>query len=767
VYGLDPKRLWITVFSGDEQDGLGADEEARRIWVEEAGVPAERVLDFDRRDNFWEMGDTGPCGPCSEIHYDRGGPGDDPADGAKLDIGVNAGNERFIEIWNLVFMEFNRLDDGSLASLPAPCVDTGMGFERLLAILQGKSSNYDTDLFTPIFSALAGIAGREYGAGAGPEDVAFRVIADHVRACCVAFADGALPSNEGRGYVLRRLIRRAARFGRQALGLTEPFLYRLAPAVAEVLGGAFPEIGERLKHLELLLKSEEESFRKTLDRGLVLFSDLAQRVEGAGETAISGGAAFELYATFGFPRDLVELMARERGLTVEQTGWEAAEEEHRAASRSAGSFKQLLSAEQMSNLEPTLALYHGSGETDGPCLVQAIFPGEGADDPDRLVLSASPFYPEGGGQVGDVGAIEGDGFSFAVSGTRRLGEIIVHLGRATGESGAVVAGAEVRAEVDRDARAATERNHTATHLMHRALREILGEHVTQQGSHVGPERLRFDLSHPQGVSAEELEAIESLVNERIMAAGDGGRVSTTVETPDEARARGVMALFGEKYGEKARVVDVGGWSLELCGGTHVERAGDIGPFVLLGERAVQAGVRRLEALTGPAALAHLQCERRLLREAARSLKTAPEGLGERIAQLQKQLKEAKKNKAQSSGSDVAGAFEAVKAGLAGDCPRVGVFDLPDLDGKALRDLGDRVAGLGGDLAVGIFGRDGDKVPYIILCLGQAGVAAGELAKELSPILGGGGGGRPDKAQGQGLRAAAVPEALERLRGLLG
>jgi alanyl-tRNA synthetase len=765
VYGLAPERLWVTVFAGDEKEGLGADAEARRIWIEEAGVPAERVLDFDRRDNFWEMGETGPCGPCSEIHYDRGGPDEDPADGADPAIGVNAGNERFIEIWNLVFMEFNRRDDGTLLPLPAPCVDTGLGFERLLSILQGKDSNYDTDLFTPIFDALSDVVGRKYGGGDGEEDVAFRVIADHVRATCSAFADGALPSNEGRGYVMRRLIRRAARFGRQALGLSEPFLYRLAPAVGETLGDAFPEIPARMDHIQLLLKAEEESFRKTLDRGLVLFGDLAQRMEGGGVQTISGEEAFELYSTYGFPRDLVELMARERGLTVDGAGWDRAEAAHRSVSRSEGSFQQILSAEQLSTLSPTQSTCHDDlGENlQTSSRVQALFPGDGSQGPDRLVLDSSPFYPEGGGQVGDRGVIEGENFRFDVRNTRRMGEVIIHLGSA---SGTAAPGEDVRAQVDDVARAATQRNHTATHLLHAALRQVLGEHVTQQGSYVGPDRLRFDLSHPRGISAEELEAIEALVNEQIMA---NGAVATTVESPEAARSRGVMALFGEKYGELARVVDVGGWSLELCGGTHVAKVGDIGPFLLQSERAIQAGVRRVEGLTGPAALEFMQGQRRLLREASQSLKTAPEGLTARIGQMQQQLKEARRAQAQSSGADVDGAFARVKADLTGEGLRTGVFDLPDLDGQAIRELGDRVASLKGDLAVGLFGRDGEKVPFFILCLGaaaEAGLRAGDLARELSPILGGGGGGRPDKAQGQGLRADSVSEAVEALRGRL-
>ncbi len=358
TWGLDPDRLWVTVFAGDEKDGLPADEDAARIWIERAGIRPDRVLRFGKKANFWEMGDTGPCGPCTEIHIDRGGPGSDPRDGADPKIGVNVGNERFIELWNNVFMQFNRQDDGKLVELPAKSVDTGMGFERVLSVLQKKNSNYDTDLFTPIFARIQEITGQKYEAGSSQRDIAFRVAADHCRAVTAAFADGALPSNEGRGYVLRRLIRRASRFGRQHLNAREPFLCDVVPAVVQVLGGTFPEMKAREEHVRLLMRSEEESFGRTLDRGLVFFDTLATKLAKSGAKTIPGAEAFELYATNGFPQDLVELMARERGLAVDLAGWETAQKKHQAASKVEGKFKQVLSAEALASVKPTHSTYH-------------------------------------------------------------------------------------------------------------------------------------------------------------------------------------------------------------------------------------------------------------------------------------------------------------------------------------------------------------------------------------------------------------------------
>ncbi len=767
VWRIPKERLWVTVFAGDPAAGLSPDTEAETIWRERTDIAPERVLRFDKQANFWEMGETGPCGPCSEIHIDRGGPGTDPRDGANRAIGVNAGNERFMELWNLVFMQFNRLDDGSLKPLPARHVDTGMGFERILAVLQGKRSNYDTDLFAPIFARIAKVTGRHYGGGDEEVDVAFRVVADHVRAVTAAFADGALPSNTGRGYVLRRLIRRAARYGSQSLGMQQPFLFEVAPTVAEVLGAAFPEIRGRIDHVQLLLQKEEEAFGRTLGRGLVQFEKLAKDAR-AGQV-LDGGQVFDLYATYGFPRDLVELMARERGLAVDAPGWEAAEREHQAASKSEGAFKQLLSAESLENLRATRSTYHDpkdAGHEFRTRIVGALRPETPTESFDlALVLEESPFYPEAGGQVGDTGTIESaDGsFRMRVVDTRKEGSVVLHKGNALAEP---VGGVEqllnrtdVLARVDAERRSRVRKNHTATHLLHKALRDVLGEHVTQQGSYVGPDRLRFDFSHTQGMTTEEIEEVERRVNERVFA---NAPVTTTEEDLAGARARGVMALFGEKYDDVVRVVDVGGWSTELCGGTHVRAAGDIGPFAITTEGAIQAGVRRIEAVTGPEAVRFVQAQRRLLMESARAMKVRPEELPERIAGLQQQVKEAKKQKQKGAQADVSAALEELREALReiAGVP-AGVVDLPALDQNALRELGTRAKGMTPDLVLVLFGRDGDRVPFVAICQGTAlarGVKAGELAQTASSVLGGGGGGRPDMAQGQGLEARRVEDA---------
>ena len=792
VWGLQPERLWVTVFGGDTEDGLAADEEAERIWIEETSIDPSRVLRFGRRDNFWEMGDTGPCGPCSEIHFDRGGPGVDPRDGADRAIGVNAGNERFMELWNLVFMQFNRKDDRSLAPLPACHVDTGMGFERILAVLQGKLSNYDTDLFAPLFARIGACTGRAYGESR-EVDIAFRVIADHLRAVSSAIADGALPSNEGRGYVLRRLLRRAARFGRQTLGMREPFLWKVSPAVGEALGEAFPEIRERAEHLELVIRSEEESFGKTLDRGLARFVEFAANLTGGTKMTVTlgyaekvdvldGRKAFELYATYGFPRDLVEQMLRERNCVLDVEGWEAAEAEHKDASRSEGKFQQLLSAEQLAALRATVSTYHAAPPDDLRLAtsVLGVFPdasgatgATGASGAPRakIVLAESPFYAESGGQVGDTGRLLGaDGELLAsVRDTRKVGDVVVHLAElAPGAVERLAPGAEVVAEVDAERRAATRANHTATHLLHKALREVLGTHVTQQGSYVGPDRLRFDFSHPRGLGEVELDQIEARVNRSI---AENAAVGTTLEDLRAAKQRGVVALFGEKYDDRVRVVDVGGWSTELCGGTHVRAAGDIGPFVILSERALSAGVRRLEAVTRSGAVEVIQAQRRLLHSAARELKSAVEEVPARIAGLKEQVKAAKKDKQKGAAADLGSALAEVESALreTGGV-RHAVVDLPELDAAGLRELSGRAAKLAPDLALAVFGREGERVPYLVLCEGaaqKAGLRAGELAQSLRPLLGGGGGGKPDRAQGQGESSARLGEARAALEQAIG
>jgi alanyl-tRNA synthetase len=758
VWGISQERLWVTVFGGDAKDGLAADEEAQKIWIEKAGIDPARVLRFGRKDNFWEMGDTGPCGPCTEIHIDRGGRGANPKDGADPKIGVNAGNERFMEIWNLVFMQYNRLDDGKLADLPAKSVDTGMGLERVVGVLQEKRSNYDTDLFEPMFARIAELSGRKYGGSPEPADVAFRVIADHARAVTSAIADGALPSNEGRGYVLRRLIRRASRFGRQALALEDPFLCQVVPAVAQALGTAFPEMNARQEHVSSIVRAEEEQFGRTLARGLVYFDQLAGTA--GKEKVIPGQAAYDLYSTYGFPQDLVELMARERGLALDLEGWKQAEAGHQKKSRAEGSFKQLLSAEQLSKLAPTVSTCHESGERARELETRplGLFHAEG--QPSRLVLAETPFYAESGGQIGDSGVIEGVGssFRFEVEDTKKIGGVFVHLGRAQGEPPA-----RVLARVDGARRDRTRKNHTATHLLHKALKEVLGDHAAQQGSYVGPDRLRFDFSHPKAVTPEELEKIEAMVNERVFL---NPPVTTTVEDLEAAKARGVVAMFGEKYEDKVRVLDVGGWSLELCGGTHVSAAGDIGPFLILSERAIQAGVRRIEALTGGAAVEEIQKERRLLREAAQGLKSVTDEVPARVLALQKEIKEQKKKSAESSAGGVASAFEKLRAGLreSGEVS-LALLDAPELDLAGIRDLADRGRTLAPKIALALFGREGERVPWVIALQGiepGPGRDARELAKIAARNLGGGGGGRPELAQGQGQRADGVPQALKEI-----
>ena len=773
VWGLPKDRLWVTVFGGDEKDGLPADVDAERIWIQKAGVDPKRVLRFGRKANFWEMGETGPCGPCTEIHFDRGGPGTNPMDGADPKHGVNTDDprfkERFIELWNNVFMEFNRLDDGRLAKLPAQSVDTGMGFERILSVLQGKRSNYDTDLFTPIFARIEELSGRKYGATMEPADIAFRVIADHTRAVTSAISDGATPSNEGRGYVLRRLIRRASRFGRQNLGMKEPFLCQVVPAVAQVLGDTFPEMRARAEHVGAVLRAEEEQFGRTLDRGLGLFADLASKVEKSGAKTLPGAESFELYATYGFPQDLVELMARERGLGLDTKGWDAAMEKHQAASRSEGKFKQLLSAEQLTGLTATRATCH----EDGPRTVELdtkiakLFRDGGAKD--RLVLTETPFYAESGGQVGDAGAIRSadGGFVFTVEDTQKVGDVVVHVGKVEKAPAGELTNLAVKAVVDRERRDATRANHTATHLLHKVLKEVVGEHVQQMGSYVGPDRLRFDFSNPQGLAVEQLDEIERRVNAAI-ARNDA--LKTTVEDLAAAKARGVVALFGEKYSERVRVVDVGGFSTELCGGTHVRAAGDIGPFVIVSERAIQAGVRRIEALTRRAAVDWMQEQRRLVRGGAQALKCAPEEIAGRIEALQKELKDARKKNEQSSAGGIAAAFETVKGGLVTTKGVAhGVFVFENLDQKSVRELTDRAKGLAPVLALSLFGREGDKVAHLHVVQGVpngAGLKAGDLANLAKTHVGGGGGGSPALAQGQGTNPAGLGPAKSAIEATL-
>jgi alanyl-tRNA synthetase len=534
--------------------------------------------------------------------------------------------------------------------------------------------------------------------------------------------------------------------------------------VAQILGGVFPEMRARIEHVQALVKSEEESFGRTLGRGLVLFDQLSAKLAAAKQSTIDGGDAYELYATYGFPQDLVELMARERGLAVDLAGWDKAQKAHQEASKAEGKFKQVLSAEALASVKPTTSTCHADGAAGCESAASVVLC-ERSGDAWAMVLDQSPFYAEGGGQCGDSGAIAAkDGsFRFEVRDTRRTGSVIVHLGDFTAGKAAV--GAAVVASVDTRQRELTRKNHTATHLLHKALKEVLGSHVSQQGSYVGPDRLRFDFSHTKAVTQEEIERIEGIVNERIAL---NATVKTTIEELDAAKARGVVAMFGEKYDAKVRVLDVGGWSMELCGGTHVRAAGDIGAFLVKEERAVQAGVRRIEALTGPAAVAEFQHQRRVLRDAALQLKSAPEDIGTRIAQVLQSAKEAEKKAAAAAKGDLGKFWSEVESAFVEvGGARVAVLDMPNANGDAVRELAEKTKSAHSQVLLAVFGREEGRVPFVVVCQGIPGKNAGQIAKSLGPHLGGGGGGRPDVAQGQGQKPDGVPAAIATVRAAFG
>jgi alanyl-tRNA synthetase len=574
VYGLPVERLWVTVYEEDQ--------EAEDIWKNEIGVDPERFSRCGVKDNFWSMGDTGPCGPCSEVFYDHGPevPGGPPGS-------PDEDGDRYIEIWNLVFMQYNRDADGTMTPLPKPSVDTGMGLERLAAVLQGVHSNYETDLFIHLIEQAAAVTG-----GTDLADKSLRVIADHIRACAFLIVDGVVPSNEGRGYVLRRIIRRAIRHGHK-LGVEEPFFYRLVEALEQEMGAAYPELGERREVVERILRQEEERFDETLDQGLRI---LDQAIEDLSGDQIPGDTVFRLYDTFGFPVDLTADIARERGLTVDMANFEKAMEGQRGRARAASQFEA--AGDKELEVEGS-SEFVGYDSTRGEGRVIALFhdgapvDSLGPEDRGIVVMDSTPFYPESGGQVGDHGEISANGTRFEVDDTQRRGDATLHVGVIT--DGEIRVGDSVVAQVDAPRRRATARNHSATHLLHAALRQVLGGHVAQKGSLVAPDRLRFDFSHFEPVSKAQLEEIEALVNEWIL---QNDEADTRVLPLAQAMDSGAIALFGEKYDDPVRVLAFGGYSTELCGGTHVARTGDVGLFKFTSETGVAAGVRRVEAVTG-------------------------------------------------------------------------------------------------------------------------------------------------------------------------
>lgn len=743
---LPKEKLWVTVYASDD--------EAYDIWTQEVGVPAERMVRIgDNKgapyasDNFWAMGDTGPCGPCTEIFFDHGAdiwggpPGSPDEDG-----------DRYIEIWNNVFMQFNRTADGVMHPLPAPSVDTGMGLERISAVLQHVHSNYEIDLFQSLLKASAEAIGC-----ANDDAPSLKVVADHIRSCSFLIADGVLPSNEGRGYVLRRIIRRACRHGNK-LGAKGSFFHKIVAALAGEMGEAFPELKRQQAHIERVLKTEEEQFAKTLEQGLKILEQDLSELKGS---VIPGNVVFKLYDTYGFPVDLTNDIARERSLTLDEEGFEREMEAQRERARSASAFgmdynslvkvdgdTRFLGYQGVSGAGQIIALFK-----DGKAVEKLNEGEEGV-----VVLDQTPFYAESGGQVGDCGTLSGAGVRYDVRDTTKAGGAHLHHGIVA--QGSLSVGAAVKAEVDASVRQATALNHSATHLLHAALRQVLGDHVQQKGSLVDSQRLRFDFSHFEAIKPEQLKQLEDIVNREIRANSEVETEETDIET---AKAKGAMALFGEKYGDQVRVLSMGGdFSVELCGGTHVSRTGDIGLFKITSEGGVASGVRRIEAVTGAAALAYLNGAEEQLKEAAGLVKGSRDnlldklsGLLERNRQLEKELEQLKAKAASAAGDDLAGSAVDV-AGV-----KVLAARLDGLDGKALLALVDQ---LKNKLGSGVILLGGVFEEKVVLVAGvtqdlSAKLKAGDLMKQAAAAVGGKGGGRPDMAQGGGTDAGKLDEAL--------
>jgi alanyl-tRNA synthetase len=744
VLKLPADKLWVTVYQDDD--------EAADIWLKEIKVDPDRFTRIGDKsggkkyesDNFWSMGDTGPCGPCSEIFYDHGPdvPGGPPGS-------PDEDGDRYIEIWNLVFMQYDRDKNGKLNPLPKPSVDTGMGLERLAAVMQGVHSNYEIDLFRNLIQAAARVTGCK-----DLNDNSLKVIADHIRSCSFLIVDGVMPSNEGRGYVLRRIIRRAIRHGHK-LGAPESFFHQLVAPLASEMGEAYPELAKNQALVERVLKQEEERFAETLDQGMQILEQAIAELKGK---VIPGETIFKLYDTFGFPVDLTNDIARERNLKLDMAGFDKAMQAQRDRARSASQFTADYGAAVDVEGETEFTGYE---QLAGPATVQAIYqngqPVEqlASGEAGMLVLDRTPFYAESGGQVGDTGLLQSDGGKFNVEDTRKqAGKVFLHFGKVT--DGTIKTGDQVEASVDAENRRATAYNHSATHLLHAALRQVLGEHVTQKGSLVEADRLRFDFSHFEPLSQEQLQAIENLVNQQIR---ENHPVETSVMSPDEAITAGALALFGEKYGEQVRVLRMGDFSMELCGGTHVKRTGDIGLFKIISEGGVAAGVRRIEAVTGQRALDWVEQNEARLDEVAELVKGSRDNLNDKVRQLvdrnrslEKELEQLKAKLASSQGSDLASQAQEIN-GL-----KVLAARLDGADPKSLRDTVDQLKNKLGSSAVVLATVSGDKVSLV------AGVSkdstdklkAGELVNMVAQQVGGKGGGRPDMAQAGG----SQPESLE-------
>lgn len=763
-FGFDPADIWVTVFGGDEQLDIGPDEEAIEAWLE-VGVPRERIISCPRSENFWELPPPGPCGPCSELYLDRAGHLPAPSDPRELPGGDN---ERFMEYWNLVFMQFDQRPVNRLTPLPAKNIDTGLGLNRMAAILQGKETVFETDQFAPLIELGEELSGRRYGEGQAV-DRALRMLADHSRAMTFLIADGVVPSNEDRGYVLRRLIRRAILQGRRTLELPSGFLVRYAERVTQLMGGEYPELGEQREAIAGWLAAEEEGFGRTLSQGSRILSELIERAQQEGRRSISAQDAFALHDTYGFPIELTRELAGEQGLGVEEAGFAQLMERQRVQSR-AGGLRGAAAAGDLRRVAAQLAASAGAAtEFRGYELEALDTTVTQLGERDGIVLAklaASPFYATGGGQVADSGWVAcADGDCRArVADVLRLGDdqvLALEL-----ERGALHPGERVHAEVDHRARRATEANHTATHLLHAALRRVLGGHVRQAGSYVGPDKLRFDFTHGGALSAEELAAVEDQVNDWI-AAGDPVRALTT--TLQEARALGAMALFGEKYGEVVRMVEVadGSYSRELCGGTHVRRTSEIGAMVIIAETSSAANVRRIEALTGPAAVELLRSHDRLLRQAAAALRVAPERVPEAAASARSRLRELERAQ-QHAGAGASGVdLDALAArAVRHDGAALLTDAVAGVRGRALLELSDRLRARLGEAAIVLGSAHDGRVELVASVtpgLAARGVHAGEIVKQAAALVGGGGGGRDTLARAGGRDPDRLPDALAAAR----
>ncbi|HUT45148.1 MAG TPA: alanine--tRNA ligase [Sedimentisphaerales bacterium] len=780
VWGIDPDRLWATVFAGDEADGLPKDEEAANLWPKVAPMPAEKILACGKKDNFWEMGETGPCGPCSEIHIDLGPARCDMKNVPNHECRVNGGCSRFIELWNLVFIQYNRQPGGKLVPLSAKYVDTGAGLERIVAVMQNKASNYDTDLFMPIIERTGQITGHKYTSKLGNKtDNAFRVIADHIRALVFAITDGATPSNEGRGYVIRRILRRASRFGRE-LGMHEPFIYKLVPVVVDCLGEAFSEIGERADHVSTVIESEEAGFGRTLDRGIEIFAGAAGRAQKSKDKVITGEDAFQLYDTYGFPLDLTQLMAQERSLKVDTAKFSELMEQQRQRARAAIAKDSLSITDTVSGqVLPETEDLHKYHTDQCDAVIAGMIDSDGFKDKGRieagtqvgLVLDKTCFYAEAGGQVGDCGIIQSGKAQFIVEKTIKIANCIVHQGKAA--EGAFDIGEKVHAIVSKD-RNSVKRNHTATHVLQWALQEVLGKSVAQQGSYVGPDYLRFDLTYPKAPTSEQLRQVEDLVRGKIAA---DLPVTWVVMPKNEAQKLGAMALFGEKYGDEVRVVALGAedkdrineaFSREFCGGTHVEKLGAIGGFKIIKEESISAGVRRITALTGSALTSHLEKASDIVDELSAMLKVPSESLVDRVGQFlkdNKKLAKELKAAARQSGSD----SMAEARGLLEKCEKIGessivIGQLSTTSVEQAREAVDMLKKKAKSAAI-VLGFDEDGRATLLAGvtddLVARGLKAGDIVKEIAPIVDGGGGGRPQMAQAGGKNPKKIGDALTR------